>query len=44
MKNITSEKIRYSVPMSLWFVELNQRWKKRLRACAWSSWWSAWAS
>ena len=28
MKNITRENTRYSVPMSLWLVELNQRWKK----------------
>ena len=32
MKNIVSEKIRYSVPMSLWFVDITHRWKKPLGA------------
>jgi hypothetical protein len=28
IKNIVSAKTRYSVPMSLWLVDMNQRWKK----------------
>ncbi len=35
MKNIVSEKIRYSVPMSLWFVDITQRWEEPLRGLPW---------
>ena len=42
------EKIRYSVPMSLWLVEKNQRVKNggTWLCASWSPWcaWSSWAA
>src|SRR5690606_14227928 len=41
-KNINSENTRYSVPMSLWFVVNNQRFRKPCGLWSWSSWASWW--